>query len=43
VTVLLRYFVSQVANKIVAVEDKKLVVYEGDYRLMPRIPLVVVV
>jgi ATPase subunit of ABC transporter with duplicated ATPase domains len=27
----LRYFVSQVANRIVAVEDKKLVVYEGDY------------
>lgn len=27
-----RYFVSQVANRIVAVEDKKLVVYEGDYK-----------
>jgi hypothetical protein len=24
--------VSQVANRVVAVEDKKLVVYEGDYR-----------
>ena len=27
-----RYFVSKVANAIVAVEDKKLVKYQGDYK-----------
>lgn len=26
------YFVSQVANRIIAVEDKKLTIYEGDYK-----------
>lgn len=27
-----RFFISQVANSIVAIEDKKLVKYEGDYK-----------
>lgn len=27
-----RYFISKVANSIVAIEDKKLVKYQGDYK-----------
>ena len=31
--------IKQVANRIVAVEDKKLVVYEGDYKcVFPSVP-----